>query len=68
MTKAQAIQAMKEGEKVTHRYFDSGEYIFIDQNGSITSEDGCSISYEDFWALRSAIEWDSNWNIYTGKN
>ena len=29
MTKEQAIQAMMNGSKVTHRYFEDNEYIYM---------------------------------------
>lgn len=47
MTREEAFQAMKEGNKVTHRYFSEGEYLYLSQE-KITTEDG--YEYDDvFW-------------------
>jgi hypothetical protein len=47
MSKEEAIQAMKEGKKVTHRFFSSDEWMTI-ENGFLLLEDGVRISLEDF--------------------
>lgn len=39
MTREEALQAMINGEKVTHRYFTSDEYIYM-KGGNIFSEEG----------------------------
>ena len=39
MSKEEAIQAMKEGKKVTHRFFSSDEWMTI-ENGFLLLEDG----------------------------
>lgn len=40
MTKQEAITAMREGKKVTHRYFSSNEWMTFDNDGKILLEDG----------------------------
>ena len=44
MSKEEAIQAMKEGKKVTHRFFSSDEGMTI-QNGVLLVADGGLICY-----------------------
>lgn len=41
MTRAEAIQSMREGKKVSHRYFSPNEYLFI-KDDNVSSEDGVS--------------------------
>jgi hypothetical protein len=52
MSKEEAIQAMKEGKKVTHRFFSSDEWMTI-ENGFLLLEEGVRISLEDFFNFRS---------------
>ena len=49
MTKLEAIEAMKAGAKVTHRYFDPKEWITMEGNNTIIMEDGCALSTVEFW-------------------
>lgn len=48
MSKEEAIQAMKEGKKVTHRFFSSDEWMTI-ENGFLLLEDGVRISFGRFF-------------------
>jgi hypothetical protein len=66
MTKQEAIAAMKRGEKVTHRFFDPGEYI-TQKGFVIRTEDGAGIDIETFWNDRCAVQWESDWEIYQEK-
>jgi hypothetical protein len=59
MTKKEAIAAMQEGDKVTHRYFSSDEYIYF-KDGRIWTEEGYSISPDLFWADRTNNAWESD--------
>jgi hypothetical protein len=65
MTKEDAKNAMKSGQKVTHRYFSPEEFVTSNADGSLyTFEDGCTVSEELFWQDRSIKQWDSDWSIY----
>ena len=44
MTKEEAIKAMQDGKKVTHRYFSSNEWMSM-HDGLIVLEDGGLIQY-----------------------
>jgi len=43
MTKEEAIQALNEGKKVTHRYFSDDEWVEKLADGRYRFEDGCFI-------------------------
>lgn len=62
LTKAEAISAMKRGERVAHRYFSSEEWI--EYSGlSYRFEDGILCDPRIFWSYRSVKEWDTDWRI-----
>jgi hypothetical protein len=63
MTKQEAITAMREGKKVTHRYFTSDEWITL--NGyMIVTEEGYSIPEHAFWKDRQSPSFEDGWSIY----
>lgn len=64
MSKEEAIQSMKEGKKVTHRFFSSDEWMTI-ENGFLLLEDGVRISLEDFFNFRSDSLWNDGYELYT---
>lgn len=47
MTKAEAIQAMQEGYKVTHRYFSPEEWMTM-RMGMMVLEDGVVCTPQEF--------------------
>ena len=70
MTKEEAIQAMLDGKKVTHRYFEKGEYMFLSDKKTNTYqfEDGCEIDAVDFWRSHRNDEcWEEDWEIFEEK-
>jgi len=62
MTKEEAIAAMKDGKKVSHRLFTSDEWMKI-KGSRYEFEDGCSCNPNEFWSRRIHASWDSNWSI-----
>lgn len=62
MTKEQAIQAMREGKKITHRYFATDEWMTIEHGNIITFEDGNLEYINDFFAIRTN-GWDEGYSI-----
>lgn len=65
MNKLEAIKAIKEGKKVTHRLFDMEEFVMKGQDeGTVTFEDGVSQSEIDFWSIRRDRCWDNDWSIW----
>jgi len=63
MNKQEAIQAMLEGKKVTHRYFTDDEWVTM-ENGKIVFEDGIRCSPEEFWKWRTEECFETDWSIY----
>lgn len=64
MTKDEAIQAMKQGKKVTHRYFASDEYVCIKTEDEFTFEDGVTCSPQEFFSTRNHRDWETDWEIF----
>jgi len=62
MSKQEAIQAMQDGHKVTHRFFSSDEFIYM-KNGIIYDESNYEMN--KFWIYRFSEDWISKgWTIY----
>lgn len=77
LSKEQAIEAMKAGKKVAHRYFSPHEWVkmegnfIINQDGYfkmegdfIINQDGYSIPVEEFWKFRYRKEFLTDWYIW----
>jgi hypothetical protein len=62
MTKNEALKAMKEGHKVTHRFFTSEEFVQLDKQGRIIDESGYILT--SFWNYRPDECWNTDWSIY----
>lgn len=63
MTKAEAITALSEGEKITHYYFDNNEWV-KESNGMYLFEDGVKQNISEFWETRKLNGWDQGWEIF----
>ena len=67
MTREQAIQALKDGKKVTHRFFASDEYIRIIHCPAkpikLTDEKGLILgTLEEFMFYRTDKWFDTDWS------
>jgi hypothetical protein len=62
MTKTEAIEAMKRGEKVTHQYFTQDEWVTMKGN-RIVFEDGVNMSPDEYWAYREGNGWKDEYSI-----
>ena len=60
MTKSDAYIQMKLGNKITHTYFTSNEYLYM-ENDTIFTED--SYRFNDEWNRRTDAIWQSGWEI-----
>lgn len=63
LSKQEAIKAMQEGKKVTHRYFTPEEYVYM-KDGEMFFEDGVSCSSMEFWSLKTDTAWETDWVIF----
>lgn len=62
MSKAEAIQQMQQGHKVSHINFSDDEFIYL-KNGEIHDEQNLNINSE-FWSIRATPEWNSGWFLF----
>lgn len=63
MTKQEAIQAMKQGKRVRHRFFSQDEWMTQYSNGQIIFEDGVKVNMALFWSDRTGPAWQDGWEI-----
>ena len=66
MSKAEAIQAMHNGKKVTHYNFSDNEFIYM-KDGEIYDENGYSM-HGEFWKWRQGECWEKDWSLYEPEN
>jgi hypothetical protein len=66
MKKLEAIEAMKSGKKVTHRYFTDGEWITMEGNLTVITEEGYAMSSVEFWKYRQGEAFETGWSIWCG--
>lgn len=66
MDKTAAIKAMKEGKKITHRYFTPDEWMTM-QKGMIVLEDGVVCAPNEFWNWRTAPTWNDGYELFKNK-
>ncbi len=69
MNKQEAIEAMRNGKRVRHRYFSDEEYIYMDC-GKIHSKDGVCHDMDkvNFWTYHHQPEYNSDWEIVDALN
>ena len=63
MTRKDAIIAMREGKKVTHKYFTPEEWATQD-HGLILLEDGVKCTAAEFWMDRQSKLFDDGWDLF----
>lgn len=62
ISKNEAIAAMKQGLKVSHRFFMEGEWITMRGN-IIFMEQGQECWASEFWRDRKGAAWETDWRI-----
>lgn len=67
MTKNEAIEFSRKGNKITHRYFSNEEYLII-TGLVIVDEDGNQLDWDLFWSDRKHPDWDKDWQLYNKNN
>jgi len=63
MSRAEAIKAMREGKKVTHKYFSPDEWA-TQENGEIVLEDGVRCAPAEFWRYRMSEIFNDGWELF----
>lgn len=61
MTRPQALEEMKNGKKIKHKYFSNEEFIYMDGT-IIMSEDG--YNFCDWWETYGKELGNDGWDIY----
>ena len=66
MNKSEALQAMRDGHKVTHQYYSADEYAYM-KNHRIYTEDGyCQgLPHQEFWS--QIQKWEDGWSLFEEK-
>ncbi len=62
MNREDAIKAMKQGKKVTHRFMSWNEYIYM-IGDVLYDEEDCILNFEEFWKHRNVENWNKDWSI-----
>lgn len=62
MSKDEAIQAMREGKKITHRWFTDNEWMTM-EGRKIVLEDGVRCDPYEFWNARFQDGWKDGYEI-----
>lgn len=65
MTREEALQAMRDGKKVTHRLFKDKEYLYMTE-GAILTQDYYNVGDEtcEFWKAHSDSCWQKDWLLF----
>ena len=66
MNKTEALEAMRDGDKITHRYFGPKEWMTLDGN-EILLEYGVRCTQAMFWQDRSSKEWEDGYDYFIGE-
>lgn len=64
MTKQEAIEAMKVGAKLTHPSFMQHEWITMEGNLTVITEEGYAVSSVEFWKYRAHENFNDGWFIW----
>lgn len=64
MNKEEAFKAMKEGKKVSHKYFNSKEWMTLTKDGLIEFEDGVVCEQEEFFKFRTSDAWEDGYKLF----
>jgi len=62
MTQLEAREALKRGEKLTHRFFEEGEFIY-EKDGELYDEKDIALVHRVFWQVRWDGPWHDGWQL-----
>lgn len=64
MNRYEAAQALKEGKKLTHKYFSPDEWVMGIDDGYYLMEDGVQCTAAEFWKYRQQEFFNDGWELY----
>jgi hypothetical protein len=64
MTFIQAVELMKQGKKLTHRYFSNNEWVTMQGNLTMIFEDGVKCTTQQFLMDRTDLAWAEDWEEF----
>ena len=62
MSKQEALDALANGAKVTHRLFSENEWM-IRKGNILEFEDGCQLFINEFYHIRKGPNWETGYSI-----
>ena len=64
MTKIEAEMALRSGKKIRHDYYSRDEYVSLNKDGDLVTEDGFNQGGFDreFWTKYQ--KWDTGWHLF----
>lgn len=68
MNKTEAITAMLQSKKLSHRFFSPGEWITMADMFTIILSCGTRCDAGLFWHFRCSSEWKSGWELLDEKS
>jgi hypothetical protein len=71
MNKQHAIALMLQGQKITHKYFKSHEWIrnaVVSNQNLIIQENGDRVTYKEFFEFRQSHNWDEGYEVFGGEH
>lgn len=60
----QAEKIMQDGIKMTHRFFETNEWVIMKGQSTLIFEDGITVSSVEFWMSRQEPYWFEDWEIW----
>lgn len=64
MTITEAVEAMQQGFKVAHSYYEAQEYAAILPSGNIIFEDGLVVSEKQFRTMYVMPKYQTGWRVW----
>jgi hypothetical protein len=68
LSKQEALDLMGKGIKVTHHFFSKKEWMTLDKDGKLLTEDGCTRSVDEFYQYRKGKEWEVGYFVFVNRN
>ena len=63
MNRTEVMEALTSGKKVRHEYYSDNEFVFINKQAELETEDGHTHGTfnDEFWKVYQ--KWDEGWSI-----